>query len=359
MNNLPTLYQVNSSGSVKEWSIRVENKSIITVYGQQNGKLIKRVQDITQGKNIGRKNETTPEGQAKLVAISKWKAKLDQGYAEQIILSTTPKNDEEDVPIRKIHPMLALDYFKRGKSIKFPCLVQPKLDGIRAVYLNGVFYSRNGKIFTWLDHISLPKDVILDGELYNSQKDTVFEDIVSVVKTEKEMDKSFISYNVFDKIDDTSFEERNRWINDNLKGLNNVSIVPTFECKLESELVSFHDDFVEQGYEGLMLKNKNGLYRENYRSPDLQKYKLFMDDEFEIVGFTDGTGIESGCVIWECQTKKKDRFSVRPRGSHESRKKLFTSADECIGKMLTVRFQNYSKGDIPRFPVGICVRDYE
>ena len=30
-----------------------------------------------------------------------------------------------------------------------------------------------------------------------------------------------------------------------------------------------------------------------------------------------------------------------------------------VGKMLTVRYQGMTNGDVPRFPVGVIVRDYE
>ena len=30
-----------------------------------------------------------------------------------------------------------------------------------------------------------------------------------------------------------------------------------------------------------------------------------------------------------------------------------------IGKMLTVRYQGLTNGNVPRFPIGVSVRDYE
>jgi hypothetical protein len=39
---------------------------------------------------------------------------------------------------------------------------------------------------------------------------------------------------------------------------------------------------------------------------------------------------------------------------------MFAKADTYIGKQLTVIFQEYTAGsNVPRFPVGKCVRDYE
>lgn len=345
-----TLYQKNNSGKVKVWTISVENDTITTTYGQQDGKLVTTQRVIKSGKNLGRSNQTTIHEQAIAEAKSKWNAKLDQGYSEKL-------TDETE----HILPMLALDYHKRGKDIVFPCYIQPKLDGIRAIYKNGKFYSRKGKLFTGLEHISneLPSNAILDGELYTP--DTSFENIVSVVRNEKgDIDKTSIHYNVFDKIDDKIYRERRNWIYTYLDSKKYTHIVTTTECKNEEDIDSWYNLFVKRdGYEGVMLRNKNGLYRENYRSPDLQKYKTFQDNEFEIVEFKQGTGVEKGCVVWVCVTKNGDKFSVRPRGSHESRKNQFNNGKDYIGKQLTVRYQNMSDKGIPRFPVGIIIRDYE
>jgi len=50
-------------------------------------------------------------------------------------------------------------------------------------------------------------------------------------------------------------------------------------------------------------------------------------------------------------------FTVRPKGTKESRMKLFLEGDKYINKLLTVIFQEYSSDGIPRFPVGKGVRD--
>ena len=54
-----------------------------------------------------------------------------------------------------------------------------------------------------------------------------------------------------------------------------------------------------------------------------------------------------------------NEFTVRPEGSYEHRKKLNRNATKYIGKKLTMKFQAYTKGGVPRFPVGISIRDYE
>jgi DNA ligase-1 len=117
-----------------------------------------------------------------------------------------------------------------------------------------------------------------------------------------------------------------------------------------------HATYVAEGFEGIMLRNKTGLYK-NSRSADLQKYKEFFDDEYEVVNYKEGEGLEEGCVLWVCKTPEGKLFSCRPRGTREDRVELFKNGDKYIGKKLTVRFQEKTTDGLPRFPVGITFRE--
>jgi len=140
--------------------------------------------------------------------------------------------------------------------------------------------------------------------------------------------------------------------------VNTLSLL-TEECKSHDNLKTFHDKYVEQGYEGLIVRNKKGLYKQKDRSNDLQKYKEFVDDEFEIVDYKAGTGRDENAVIWICKTKEGKTFNARPEGSLDQRRKNYRSGKKFIGKLLTVRYQNLSKDGIPRFPIGVTIRYYE
>jgi DNA ligase-1 len=119
-----------------------------------------------------------------------------------------------------------------------------------------------------------------------------------------------------------------------------------------------HNTFVADGYEGIMLRACQGLYKHS-RSADLLKYKEFFDDEYEVVGFKEGEGQEKGCVLWMCKTEKGQTFHCRPRGTRDDRAELFQKGPEYVGKKLTVRYQELTDEGLPRFPVGIAFRDYE
>ncbi len=166
-----------------------------------------------------------------------------------------------------------------------------------------------------------------------------------------------------------TFKYRIRWLQFHIGELNKffpecpIKFVPTkiVNDPIEAKLV--HDTFVQQGFEGAMLRNVNGMYMYQFNSDDLVKMKSFQDDEFEIVGGKEGTGTDEGCIIYRCITESGSEFDTRPRGTVENRKQMFIDLPNAIGKMLTVRYAELSEDGIPLQPVGIpeaeAIRDYE
>jgi ATP-dependent DNA ligase len=389
MSDFPPLCGEATTGKTKVWSIRVFERMsqavIETTHGYLNGKMQVNEKVISQGKNIGKKNETSPIEQAVSEARATWVKKIESGYAESILATMSADSDEKEESATQsdtqskargkgIHaevplPMLAHDYHKRGKSALFPCFVQPKLDGTRCVGMpgNGLF-SRLRKSFPHMEHIlselhQLPPEIILDGELYSST--LTFQEIVGLVKRETLRDgdaekQRQIQFHVYDIVTDMPFQNRLA----NLKLLfqrhkfQHLVLVPTEVCESEEKMKEKHAAYVLSGYEGIMLRTKLGAYKHS-RSVDLLKYKEFFDDEYEVVGFEQGQGLEEGCVIWVCRTAEQKTFHCRPRGTRESRSELFQQGADYIGKKLTVRFQELTDEGIPRFPVGIAFRDYE
>lgn len=388
MASFPELNGDSQTGKTKMWSIRVTERSgcgiIEITHGYVDGKKQVNEKIIAEGKNIGKKNETTALQQAINEARSAWVKKKESGYspigvtdssgakgdeddAESVesISGARGKGIDEDVP----SPMLAHDYNKRAKSIKFPCYVQRKYDGTRCVGIPGKgLFSRNRKAYPHMDHIikeinKLPTGVILDGELYSDS--LTFQEIVGLVKRETlkkgDDEKQLkIKFHVYDIINGMPYEQRYA----NLQMLFNrykfkyLELVKTDMCESEEKMKEMHAQYVAEGYEGIMLRNKQGVYK-NARSCDLQKYKEFFDGEFEIIGYEEGKGLEEGCVIWTCKTEEGKTFSCRPRGTREERAEMYINGDDYIGKMLTVRFQELTNDNVPRFPVGIAFRDYE
>ena len=377
MSHFPTLHGEGVLGKTKVWTISVEDRDgsgvIMITRGYLDGKMQVSEKVISQGKNIGKKNETTPVQQATSEARASWIKMKESGYSEAIkeevdnAASVRGKGIAADVPL----PMLAHEYQKRGKGFPFPqCFTQPKLDGTRCVGIPGRgLFSRLRKTIPHMEHIlaelnRIPSHLILDGELYTNE--LTFQEIVGLVKKETlkvgDLEKQLkIKYHVYDIIDSTmTYEERlqelsSLWLTHTFE---HIYMVPTHRCGSEAEMKTQHGIFVQQGYEGIMLRASKGLYK-NVRSVDLLKYKEFFDDEYEVVGFKEGEGGEKGCVLWTCKTEKGDIFHCRPRGTHEERAELYQKGAAYIGKKLTVRFQELTDDGIPRFPVGIAFRDYE
>lgn len=364
----PELHNTNKAGKAQTWKIYVErgidSSVIVTKHGLVDGKITTAETVITEGKNIGKANATDHYTQAISEANYKWELKKRQGYYEQ---------EADKLEKGKIYlPMLAHSYEKRGKDIIFPAFCQSKLDGIRAIYNSNYkkLQSRTGKIFPGLSHIvnelkTVMGDspIILDGELYSDE--LTFQEISGIVRKEKLTDKDLeisdkIRFIVYDIMNNKDYSDRLNDLKEFFKKnkLKYTNLLKTEICSSPEQIKIFHDKYVEEGYEGLIIRNYKGPY-EYTRSKNLQKYKEFEDDEFKIVGFAEGTGIEKGLVKWECETKEGKRFRARPRGNHSQRKKLFKNGDKHIGKMLTVRFFGYTDDCIPKFPVGITIRDYE
>ena len=398
MASFPELQGEATTGKTKMWSIRVLERDttgvIETTHGYVDGKKQVNEKVISVGKNIGKKNETTPLQQAVSEAKASWIKKKESGYSPigvttsasasvsditkgvaAVDLDADDEDDEDDSGRGKgidrdvPSPMLAHDFLKRGKSIKFPCYTQRKYDGTRCVAISGKgLYSRNKKRYPHLDHIvaeinKLPSTIILDGELYS---DTLtFQEIVGIVKREtlKEGDEEKqlqIKLHVYDIINKAPYEERyaNLQILFNKYKFQHLVLVKSDICESEEAIKELHARYVQEGYEGLMLRNKTGLYK-NSRAVDLQKYKEFFDGEFKIVAFKEGEGLEAGCVIWVCEAENGLQFACRPRGTREERVELYSNGDKYVGKKLTVRYQEMTDSNVPRFPVGIAIRDYE
>ena len=370
MAYFPTLFGTSTTGKVKQWCIQViecpEGAIIRTQHGYEGGKIQTTEKMITQGKNSGKKNATTPLQQAIAEAHSTWIKKRDDKYIarEEALPAGNAGRSIKEVDETVPSPMLAHDYNKRGKSMQFPCVIQPKLDGTRMVAIpgNGLF-SRNRKAYPHLEHIraeidQLPHDIILDGELYS---DTLtFQEIVGLVKHETLQEKQDqIKFHVYDIINDQTFAKRYETLTVlfDKYTFEYMELVKTERCVSEEHMKEKHAEYVAEGYEGIMLRNLTGLYANN-RSVHLQKYKEFFDMECKIVGYTEGDGLEKGCVIWICELEGKT-FSCRPRGTREDRQTLFETGEEYRGKMLTVRYQEKTDEGLLRFPVGIAIRDYE
>ena len=90
----------------------------------------------------------------------------------------------------------------------------------------------------------------------------------------------------------------------------------------------------------------------------LQKIKEFDDSEFKIVGVKVGTkGSMAGKAVFTCDIPKVGTFDCKMKGKLEDLKQYADDPSLVIGRILTVKYQGYTKYGFPRFPVGLRFRE--
>ena len=380
IHHFDTLYGKSKDNKTKTWKISVEHydnySDIVTLYG--SGRKIETRRRITSGKNLHKANATTHYQQALLEATSKWnKKKTLEKYS-------TNQNESSNLNIQDNHiafPMLAQDFSKHKKKINYPCFVQPKLDGYRMIYNTSSksITTRQGKEFSiikqtsklYKELCSLPEGYILDGELYvhnsNDNENQISFETLGVLRKTKKLTKEDkdnldrIEYHVYDIIDTELIYNNRRKLLETLlenKPFEMIKNVQTFEVKTVEDIQNYHDKFVNsEAYEGTMIRNYNGMYKEKYRSFDLLKFKDFMDGEFEIVDYTfekDTSGEDKNLIVWIIKIKDDITCKVRPKGTKEQRQELYSECEKNFlkfkGRKLWTKFFEYTSDGNLRFP---------
>lgn len=371
---LPLLYSRTKVGNVQTWEIEVVGNKFRTHEGILDGKITTSEWTECEGKNLGKKNETSPEEQALKEAKARHQKKLDKGYYEDI----------EGIDIKKFfEPMTANKWKDRKNEIEFPVFAQPKLDGMRCITKSDGMWSRRGKPVVSAPHILkqlsnfLKKhpNTIFDGELYTHKLKDNFDEIISLAKqtkpTEEDLIKSekHLEYWVYDYLDSSKpnmiLEERLKKLSEIVKELKTsnsdlkVVLVKTKKCETLEELDEEYASYLEDGMEGQMIRIPGSVY-ENKRCNSLLKRKEFQDVEFEIVDVLPGRGGHAN-IAAKVVLKLKDgrTFEAGMIGSHKYCAWLLENKNKVIGKMGTVVFQNYTPDGKPRFGKFKIVRDYE
>lgn len=368
---LPTLYKRTVTGDIQTWWIGIQGDSYHTVSGKIDGKKVKSAPVRCEAKNVRRANSTTPVEQALAEAKAKWVKKKNEGYTED-------PEEVDDVVKDVIKPTLAKDYNDYKNKITFPLYSQPKLDGLRCIITREGAWSRNWKRFVTLGHIQTllaplfekyPNIVAFDGEVYNHNYKDDFNTIVSLVKQTKPTEDDLrraaasIQYYIYDYVDrdeKVPFVDRTvqllNYLNDVPDTLDELRFVETILCKNQEELDDLMGRYIEDGYEGQMLRFMDSPY-EHKRTNKLLKRKEFIDGEFEIIGFREGKGNRAGCIILRCKTADGKEFDSSVKGSVEYTSKLYEVGNSLIGLFATIKYQRLTPDGIPKFLTCIKFRN--
>jgi DNA ligase 1 len=283
-------------------------------------------------------------------------------------------------------PLSYPDYFRK---LQYPLLVSPKYDGIRCIIKNGVALSRTGKPlpsfqvqqeFTNIDHF--------DGELIvgNPRDTDVYNRTQShVMSQDKPAD---ISYYVFDYTHPEflykPFYARTETLSYLFETLGNklvadIRLVKQMYIESEKELLEAEQKYLEEGYEGIMLRDpvapyKNG--RGTFREGIIYKLKRFTDDEAVVIGFKEKLTNTNELEVDELGYAKRSHkqagkvgsemvgaFYVEFQGTileiapgsfkHEELIDIWEHQEIYLGRILKFRFFSYGLKDKPRFPRAV------
>ena len=354
---LPKLFKYTSNGLIQQWEIICppNENYYYTVEGIKDGKLTTSSPTYCSGKNVGKSNETSEEQQTILEASSKWQKKVDSGYNE--ILTKEKKFFE---------PMLAKE-FKDYEKLLFTVrtFIQPKLDGVRCYLNDRVLSTRKGKPIVSCPHLGL-SFYGLDGELYNHELREDFNKIISLVRKTKPSQEDLleseqkIQYWIYDYpyAADLVFSERYRLLKNDFKNFPSCfKLVPTYQISSMEELKQYHEKFIEEGYEGSIIRLDLGSY-ENKRSKQLLKYKDWMDAEWEILGIQEGEGNRTGCAAKLVISVDGVECKPTMTGTEDYMRAVLKDENRIIGKQATIKFFGYTEDGSLRFPTVKTIIDY-
>ena len=323
------------------------------VWWQEGAKVQETTPVQVKGKNIGRANETTDKEQLLSEFDSLVKRQRDRGYSED--------GSADHIPTK---PMLANKYHERKHKVVWPCYAQPKLNGYRMLKeADGKeAWTRGGKphVMECVKHLMWESPgTMTDGELLLPDMPKLQVTARAAKKFRDDGSSESLIYMVYDIVESfmpfsVRYAHLQRWA---AAFPENVRLVETVIVNNEEELFAAHARFVEQGYEGTIIRSGDDGYNVGHRSNSLLKLKDFDDAEFRIVDVVEGKGSFKGKAIFVCETEAGYRFNVTPEGSHEYKAELWDTREDHPGKWLTVRYQDLSEDGAPQFPVGVVIRE--
>lgn len=289
-------------------------------------------------------------------------------------------------------PMSYLNYFD---ELQFPLLCSPKLDGIRCNTLRKGCLSRTLKplpskqvqqLFSLCDG--------LDGEIIvgNPCDEDVYNRTQSHVMS-KDKPADDVRFYVFDCNYTTlagipyqgRLEEASKLVDSyiNRDPSIHIEMVEQVMCNTLQELWDFEAKCLAEGYEGIMMRDPNGIYkhgRGTFKQGIIYKLKRFADDEGTIVDIIEGTnnnnlqerdergyskrstakdGLTASGILGTFIVEFNGEYiNVAPgKFDHKQRKEILENKLAYLGELL--KFRHFPRGvkEKPRFPRAIGFRD--
>lgn len=243
-------------------------------------------------------------------------------------------------------PPFELAYLYRpGMEINFPVFVEPKLDGIRVF----VVVDKDGEVSVWTrnrkrlegleelyQECRLPKNTVLDGELYYNDWNTT----VAYINSGENLEK--LRLWVFDifPLDQLRRSTLPLWKRkqklSTLRGkCRYIKVMPSIRCSEWRCVVNVYKRLLKRGFEGAMIKDIHSEYQFGKRTSDWLKLKERDFLTFKCVGAEEGKGKNKGKLgALILRSKGGDTFKVGTGFSEEDRVKFWR--DPPIGKCIEI-----------------------
>lgn len=216
--------------------------------------------------------------------------------------------------------------------------------------------------------------LILDGELYKhgwplqkisgaarleknavdcDQLEYYVYDYISLTKTFKERLKVL---NKIKQILNLKFDPTREWAKGELK----VQMVPQVAIKGWDNIINLHNQYVEEGWEGVVIRDPNRVYKPGGRTNDMIKVKMYKDSEFLVKDYELGLrGSED--IVFICETPSGKLFKAKPMGTREDKKEYIRDFNSKYKNHLaTVKYFYYSDGNdvINGVPLQPCLKAF-
>lgn len=358
-----TLYSRDSLGNIRIWKMEQNGSKYRTIAGLQNGEQVTSEWTVAEGKNQGKKNETSSVEQATKEIEAKYKKQKKTGYFDDI-------NSVDDMSY--IEPMLAKLYKDYSNKIDFSkgeYILQCKFNGMRCVATKSGLFTRKGEKYLSCPHIEKSlapffekyPDAVLDGELFNNDLRQQLNEISKLIRrtvniSQDDLDRSekLVRYYVYDGYDfgiskDCCYKERKKWIDSNIvNSYKYVMSVKDFSINSESDLDKHYSSFIDDGHEGVMLRYSNMGY-EHKRSKNLLKVKPEDSEEAIIVDIKEGTGNWSGTGKTITLDWNGKIFDASFKGSYEEAAQFLKERKKWIGQNVEFLYNGLTGKGTPNF----------
>lgn len=308
-----------------------------------------------------------------------------------------------------LKPMKCQVFDEDNPNIPKTAYLEPKLNGIRATlrleqvivdkgtlfetkYYKWVFRSKEGLIYH-LPHITdklndefsslLRNDLTYDGELYihgkklnqiRSSVPTINENGTLSTPGGNPLDIQFVIFDV--SIDNTIMSIRKSYLEQIIHNNYNDCVYKDVIVYhnhinigiIHSEYVynitvddvrKARDTYIELGYEGVIVRDTEGLYHFGQRPSCIQKYKKSIDSEFLIHNIIKKDKGD-GCIFICKNDINEELFKCVPIGTFKEQFEYLQNKHKYIGKMATIKYYERSGvKDAPFHANVIAIRDYE